>query len=166
MNSNETRTGGWLMPMRSLFLRRFRDCESGAAAVEFAFMAPIFLVVLFGLIEFGRLYWLDASLRYAVEEVGRDAMAEYTRTYWTDTTVTDSALIDAVKTSSEASLPTSVLGYNFANITFTVTVDTSGNPDFLVLEGDYDFSFLVPFVPAPAMTLHAETRVPMLKSDT
>ena len=166
MSNNETRTGGWLMPMRWLFLRRFRDCESGATAVEFAFMAPIFLVVLFGLIEFGRLFWLDASLRYAVEEVGRDAMAEYTRTYWADPSVSDSDLIDAVKTSSEASLPTSVFAYNFASITFTVTIDTSGNPDFLVLEGDYDFSFLIPFVPMPGLALHAETRVPMLKSDT
>lgn len=43
--------------------RRLRRDESGQALVEFAFVLPLLLVVLFGIVEFGRAinYWLDTT---------------------------------------------------------------------------------------------------------
>lgn len=39
----------------------FRTC-SGASAVEFALVAPVFLLMLFGMIEFARLFWTTHAL--------------------------------------------------------------------------------------------------------
>jgi hypothetical protein len=39
----------------------FRAC-SGASAVEFALVAPVFLLMLFGMIEFARLFWTTHAL--------------------------------------------------------------------------------------------------------
>ena len=39
--------------------------EKGIAAIEFAFVAPLFLMLLFGTVEFGRLLWTREALREA-----------------------------------------------------------------------------------------------------
>ncbi len=44
--------------LRSLF----RAC-GGATAVEFAFVAPLFLALVFGTVEFGRLLWVKEALQ-------------------------------------------------------------------------------------------------------
>lgn len=44
--------------LRSLF----RAC-GGATAVEFAFVAPMFLMLVFGTVEFGRLLWTKQALQ-------------------------------------------------------------------------------------------------------
>ncbi|MBM4608636.1 pilus assembly protein [Rhodococcus hoagii] len=48
-------------------MRRFRS-ESGAAAVEFALVVPILLLLVLGIIEFGRAYNIQNSLSAAARE--------------------------------------------------------------------------------------------------
>ena len=43
-------------------IRRFIRERSGASAVEFALVAPVFLLLLFGMIEFARLFWATHAL--------------------------------------------------------------------------------------------------------
>jgi Flp pilus assembly protein TadG len=45
------------------FLHRIRRDEAGAALVEFALVLPILLVLLFGLVDFGKAfnYWIDET---------------------------------------------------------------------------------------------------------
>ena len=45
--------------------------ERGAAAVEFALVVPILLVLLLGIIEFGRAYNVQISLTHAARETAR-----------------------------------------------------------------------------------------------
>lgn len=64
--------------MRSLaFLlsgsRRLARCRSGSAAVESAFILPILMLVLLGVLEFGRVAWAQSSLTFAVQETARCA---------------------------------------------------------------------------------------------
>jgi Flp pilus assembly protein TadG len=47
--------------------------ERGAALVEFAIVATIFLTVLFGVIEFGRMFWTHNALRDAARRGTRYA---------------------------------------------------------------------------------------------
>lgn len=47
--------------MRRL-VSRFRRSEQGASAVEFALVLPVFLLMTFGIIEFGRLFWTSHAL--------------------------------------------------------------------------------------------------------
>ncbi|MBO9574661.1 MAG: pilus assembly protein [Sphingobium sp.] len=41
---------------------RLLRCARGASTIEFALLAPVFLVFLFGLIEAGRLMWVTQSI--------------------------------------------------------------------------------------------------------
>ena len=49
--------------------RSFR--RTGTAAVEFAIVAPLLFLVMFGIIELGRAWWTKSSLQYAVERTAR-----------------------------------------------------------------------------------------------
>jgi Flp pilus assembly protein TadG len=45
--------------------------SDGTAAVEFAILLPVFLMFLYGTVEFGRLMWTQAALQFAVEAAAR-----------------------------------------------------------------------------------------------
>jgi Flp pilus assembly protein TadG len=66
------------MTNRSALSRVFLRREShGSAAVEFAFLLPVFLLMFLGIIEFGRLLWTQSSLQHAVEAAARYAAINY-----------------------------------------------------------------------------------------
>ena len=48
-----------------------RSATRGVAAVEFALILPILLLLMLGLIEFGRAVWTQSSLDFAVQAVAR-----------------------------------------------------------------------------------------------
>ena len=56
----------------SALLRLLRD-RRGNAAVESAFVLPLLLLLLLGLVEVGRLGWARASLDFTVQEAARCA---------------------------------------------------------------------------------------------
>ena len=43
-------------------LARIRDCRRGGATVEFALLAPAFFMMLFGIIEGGRMIWTQQTI--------------------------------------------------------------------------------------------------------
>lgn len=53
--------------------KRSKQNERGAALVEFAIVATVFFSVLFGVIEFGRLFWVHNALRDAARRGTRYA---------------------------------------------------------------------------------------------
>ncbi len=57
-----------------MFSRASRKNERGAALVEFAIVASIFLTVMFGILEFGRLFWTHNALKDAVRRGARYAI--------------------------------------------------------------------------------------------
>lgn len=48
-----------------------RQGEHGAAAVEFALILPLFLVLILGIIDFGRLFYCEVTLNSAAREAAR-----------------------------------------------------------------------------------------------
>ena len=52
--------------------RLWRD-ERGATALEFAILAPVFFLLIFGIIAFGLLFWTQVGLQHGAEMAARCA---------------------------------------------------------------------------------------------
>ena len=57
--------------VRGAALRRLRSDRSGAAALEFALIAPTLFVLIMGGVEFGRLLWTQSALQMSVAQAAR-----------------------------------------------------------------------------------------------
>lgn len=57
-------------------LSRLRDSSTGATVVEFALIAPVFLMLMFGVLELGHMAYVQSILQGAVQDAGRDAGLE------------------------------------------------------------------------------------------
>ena len=56
--------------------RRWLELGSdGGSAVEFALLIPFLLVLIIGIYEFGRAYWVQNTLQFAAEQTARCVMA-------------------------------------------------------------------------------------------
>ncbi len=55
-------------------IRRPRDSQRSQGIVEFALIAPILIILLFGIVDFGRLIFVYATLNQAVNEGARTAI--------------------------------------------------------------------------------------------
>jgi Flp pilus assembly pilin Flp len=58
------------------FLRSVGNDESGATAIEFGLVTPIFLTLLFATFDFSHTLWAQAQLEGAVEKASRDSTIE------------------------------------------------------------------------------------------
>ncbi len=134
-------TGRW-QRMKALMRAR-----AGATAVEFALVAPIFIIMTMGVFEIGRAFWIRSSMQFAVEETTRYAIV--------NTSATTATLATYAQTTLTAS------GVNAADITFTATTEVSGSRTFISVTGTYNFSVVVPIVPIPDITLSVKSRVPI-----
>ncbi len=131
-----------------LFDRSLADSRSGATAVEFALVAPVFLIMAIGIFEMGRAMWIKSSMQYAVEETTRYAIVNPTASATTLQTYATSTLTD--------------MGFGYSGgVTFTATETSSGGVTYKQILGTYSFSVLVPLVPFPDVTLNAKSRVPV-----
>ena len=62
-------------------LRRIREHlqrQDGVAAVEFAIVSMVFLVLLYGILTYGFIYSMDQSFNHAAEEGARSAISQTT----------------------------------------------------------------------------------------
>lgn len=62
-----------MLKIFSRFLKRYGSDSRGTTAIEFALIAAPFLLLLFGVIEGGRLMWTINGVQYAVEDTSRFA---------------------------------------------------------------------------------------------
>lgn len=58
-------------PPRLRRLRRRNGAESGAAALEFAIILPLLVVIIFGIVDFGFLLYQNQSMRYSTQQSAR-----------------------------------------------------------------------------------------------
>ncbi len=119
----------------------------GATAVEFALIAPIFLIMAFGVFEMGRAMWIKSSLQFAVEEAARYAMVNTSATTTTISTYAQTRYTNA--------------GLSSTGVTFAATQDTTGGINYVSITGTTTFAVQVPIVPFPSITLSAKSRVPL-----
>lgn len=110
------------------FLKKYRGDQSGATAVEFALVAIPFLVMIFGVMEAGRVVWTMNGIQYAVEETSRYAALN------SDLTSDDFQTYAAEKLSGMA--------ISTGPLQITSSVVTSNGISFVEIDGSYQISTL------------------------
>lgn len=113
-----------------------RSARPGVTAVEFALVAPVFLLLVFGMIELGRMVMVQQSLTNAAREGCRTAALA--------TTMDDSDVETAVRDFLQPSMP-EVSDANKVRVTIpqSLSAKTSGTDLVVGVEVDYaDVSWL------------------------
>src|SRR5512139_517620 len=77
--------------LRGRKLARARHAPVGAAAVEFALVAPLFIILVFGVISFGIVFAQNLALGNGAREAARSAVVENRTCGQIRTTATDAA---------------------------------------------------------------------------
>jgi len=138
--------------------------KSGAAAIEFALVLPVFILFMLGLAEFGRLFWVQVSLRLAVEQTARYAMAEYSRESFSNADF--ATWFNTWTPSLEARAPDQIFGWDPSEIIFTATTEAAASPtdiDYVTIQATYTLQLLFDVVPGfSEKTLTATSRTPLV----
>ena len=128
------------------FIKRFRAHNSGATTIEFAISFIVFVTTLFAVLEFGRIYWLRASLQEAVNVAGRYVLLNASAT---------DAQIRTQVTNSAAGLVT-------ANITTTITSPTISGVNYKTIISTYPLPMMTYIMPGDSYTLTGTATVPLV----
>ena len=121
---------------RAFSLRRLWSDGTGAAAVESAFVLPVALLLLLGVMELGRAIWTQSALTYAVQQAARCAVVQPLRC-GTDTQIATYAAAQAA-------------GLSIPSSAFTTAQLACGRQ--VTASFQYKFLAYVPFPSAPVIT--------------
>ena len=119
--------------MKMKFLNRLWKDTKGATAVEFGMVAVLFLLMIFGTIELGRIFWVYNTMQSALEQTARY--------YITNTATSDAAL----QTYAQGKMTAMKLDGSL--LTVTVTKTTSLSIKFIQFDGTYAYSPLLTIIP-------------------
>lgn len=117
-------------------LRLRKQNDRGAVAAEFALLLPVFLLILFGIIEFGMLMYGREVVTNAAREGARAGIVQGPpkRTIGEITTIANNYLTGT--------------GINQADVTFTPAGVGLTSPNMLTVTAVYNYNFLIPYIPA------------------
>jgi Flp pilus assembly protein TadG len=161
---------------RSLVLRRRGSPDRGAAAVEFALVLPVLLLVVFGIVNFGIIFSQQLTLNNALREGARKAVVNEVSANRTCQGILDSTrneLVGLALRPDDMEFAITTSGYtstepcgpsSFSTTTSTptsvpcrgsfVTTPTSGTAGSLVVEGRFETDALIGFLPfSPTFTV-------------
>lgn len=113
--------------------------QRGAVALEFALLLPVFLVILFGTIEFGRMMYGREIVTNAAREGARAGIVARAPV----TTKPSGATITAIANNYLTGT-----GISPASVTFTPVGAQLAYPAPLTVTVQYQYNFLIPYIPA------------------
>lgn len=145
-------------PVRRL-LRRIRNTEAGQALVEFTMILPIFLLLLFALVDFGRAFYTWLVVTQAAREGARAAAVQ-----------ADDATVNARIYGSFCNSYPSNCGLDPAKLSISKSNIQGNRGDTVTVDLRYSFSFATPLgdivkfvsagnITAPTITAHSSTRL-------
>ena len=123
----------------------------GSVLLETLVLLPVFLLLVFGVLDFARLLWTDLVLRHALAETGRYAMAHGSAS---PDPATLAELRDVYLAATRSIDETQL---TLQSVPDWGTGSTAGAR--VRLEASYQFQFLWDFLPAPSATLTHEVLV-------
>ena len=109
--------------------------NSGLAITEFAFVAPIFFMMLMGIFDLGFAYYAQAALQGAVQDGARKASLE--NTLWTDI---QKGVTDQVKTVLPSSDPNTKISFAIDSTFYENYNDINLPEDFEDKERDFRYN--------------------------
>lgn len=122
-------------PVRRV-LRRLRGTETGQALVEFTMILPIFLLLLFALVDFGRGFYSWLILTNAAREGARVAATQQ------DMNAVQTRIHDAICDNYPSSCSLDMAKLSWTNQATANIQGTRGEPVEIALS--YDFEFATP----------------------
>jgi Flp pilus assembly protein TadG len=125
-------------------LRR-RHGESGAAALEFALLAPVLFAMLFGTYELGWALHCGATVRYAIERASRALILDKTTT------------ADAIQTAAL----THLAGLPISSLHITLNPETVSGEQIVRVSWQYNYTMSLPYVPSALFTFDSSMVVPL-----
>lgn len=128
-------------------ISRLRKSDGGVAAVEFAILSPLLIIMIVGVMETGRMLYTRASLQSGLEVAGRYAMVH--------PNATESELVEVAYGDLK------IKGSGGEDPTFSADTETVGGQDFLVLTATLSHQVLIPLMDWDEMELSAETFIPI-----
>jgi len=120
--------------------------NSGASALEFAILLPVFVTMLLGTVQVGMLFYQAGTVQHALEDTAREVMVQSSMTSGQIETSIRSRLQDLV--SNE--------------VVVTYSVETVGEASVANINASFTLDLFIPFVPAFSVPMVAETRVPFV----
>ncbi|MFL5297469.1 MAG: TadE/TadG family type IV pilus assembly protein [Phenylobacterium sp.] len=122
--------------------------SSGALAVEFALIAPVFILALIGGFQLAWSLHCAATVRWALETSARNLMLDPTES----ATTLKANMVSLLNGRATAS-----------NLAVTITTDTSSPAGkLLVASSTYSTTLVVPFLSDTPLVFNASTSVPAL----
>jgi Flp pilus assembly protein TadG len=116
-------------------MRKFKNLareEGGSSAVQFALGLPVLLALLFGIIEFGRMLWVESTIEHAAAQGARYASV---RGAESETPVTDAQIINFVESQ--------VVGIKSSDVNVLVNwMPNKFSGSEVEIELDYQFEFV------------------------
>lgn len=130
-----------------LATRSRRRPQRGAVAVEFALILPVFLAVVFGVIEYGWVFYQQFNLAGAVRDGLRQGV-----------TISQTASPDPRSTAvSKAQANLTTLGVSLTGVTLTATYSGTSPTKTMTLSGTMTYKKMIGFVPTPSTLKYAMT---------
>lgn len=123
-------------------LRSLSKNQVGSTVVEFAVTAPLFIVLLFGIVECGIAGWTQFGLQYGVQAAGRCAALQ------------NSNCSDAQSIAQYAA--DNAFGLTVPASIFTVSGAVCGTQ----IQASYPYHFFTMFFGTPSITMTAQTCYP------
>ena len=123
-------------------LRRLWTDRSGASALEFGLLLPLFVPLVLGIMQVGQMFWTQTALQHAVEMAARCA------------TINATSCGSAATTQTYAT--TQSYGLELPAATFTVTAPACGNQ----VAASYAYPYLSPWF-SGTITLTATSCYPL-----
>jgi Flp pilus assembly protein TadG len=117
--------------------------RAGTSALEFALLAPAFLLLFLGIMEFGRVLWTQSALQHAVEAAARYAAINYP----------SCASVSQTKSYAAGE----VFGQSIPSSTFSLSCNACGTQ----VSASLPFSFIVPGLIPYSVTLGAQSCHPV-----
>jgi Flp pilus assembly protein TadG len=127
--------------------------EDGVTIVEFTLLLPFFIILIFGIIQFGQAVFIQAALQHAVTESARCySLFQGTNSLGPGSTPPDCSTTTNVQTVAAQQ----AFGLSISTSVFTATTPTG----YACVSASYPMSFGVPFIPKFNLTLAADSCYP------